>query len=121
MQFFNDALSFAGPLLLNLLVGYLNDSSSSDRSSSSPPGAPPSPLAPGPASQSSSGQVVGATWPQLPPQLLAAWQALLALLSRDSPWFPVTCAALLALSALLKALLNTHYNYQLVSDRQGQS
>jgi hypothetical protein len=55
----------------------------------------------------------------LPPWLPAAWRAVVALLSWEHPHFAATCAALLAATALAKALLNTHYNYQLVRGVHG--
>jgi hypothetical protein len=94
-------------MLLNLLVGHLAGGGASGPAPDSPSPSSPPPLAP-------SAAAALPPLPALPPWLLAAWRAAAALLSRDNPHFAATCAALLAATALAKALLNTHYNYQLV-------
>ncbi len=85
----NDALTFAGPLLLNLMVRYLSNASGGGGTQS---GTQAGSAAPGRAGMSSTMQV----WLPLGP-LQGAYG----------------CAALLALASVLKAVINSHYNYRL--------
>nr|ARO50105.1 multidrug resistance-associated protein [Yamagishiella unicocca] len=117
VKLINDLLSFAGPLLLKLLVTWLVTA----RPSSSPP-APPA-------------AIQGLPWPgagAVDPMGDAGsdrgddshgsgdgndpwawWRALMAALGPASPRFGYVCVVLLGLASVGRSLLNAHYYYQL--------
>jgi hypothetical protein len=88
LQLLNDGLTFAGAMLLNLLVQHLEQATAA---------ASPPPAAAG-ASSSGSG-----SW-----LLLPGW-----LPGPGSPYWGFVLAGLLGLSAVAKAIIGSHYNYGL--------
>jgi ATP-binding cassette subfamily C (CFTR/MRP) protein 10 len=96
LKFINDALNFAGPVLLNGLLQYLDSNSTQNRGSGTAGAA-----------------TTAGFFSLLPPPLLRTTSnSTDAVLDPTSTIFGAGCAALLALTFFLKAFLNAQFSYR---------
>lgn len=112
LQALNDALTFTGPLLLNVLVAHLTQSPADGAATQGT-------AATAAAASSASILTSPAEGLKIHGGAAAAgdpsswWHALAATWPDEGPWRGLWLAAALGASLALKALLNAHYNYRL--------
>jgi hypothetical protein len=111
LQLLNDGLTFAGAMLLNLLVQHLEQATATTSPAAAAGGTLNSTASYSStttssyltADSSSSSRIESSSW-----QLLPGWFP-----GPGSPYWGFVLAGLLGLSALAKAIIGSHYNYGL--------